>query len=89
MPKWVCTAIAAALWPAAMTIGVVLISPPILALYDGGALGASPLAPMTFISIGALVLSVGLCFVLRALLRAAAKHDAMRADASREVSREL
>jgi len=76
MPRWVSTAIAVALWPVAMTLGVVLVSAPVLALYDSGALGASPVAPMTYISIGALVVSLVVCFALRAILLAATKHGA-------------
>ena len=53
--RWVSTAIAIALWPMAMTLGMVLVSSPILALYYAGSLGPSPVAPMTFISIGAIV----------------------------------
>ncbi len=67
MPRWVGTAIAVAMWPVAMMLGVLFVSNPILALYDSGALGASPIAPMTYISIGALALSVVLCFALGAI----------------------
>ncbi len=74
MPRWVCTAIAVALWPVAMTLGMVLVSAPILALYDAGSLGPSPVAPMTFISIGAIALSVGICVALRAVLVAFTRH---------------
>ena len=74
MPRWVSTAIAIALWPVAMTLGMVLVSSPILALYDAGSLGSSPVAPMTFISIGAIVVSVGLCIALRAVLLAATRY---------------
>jgi hypothetical protein len=51
-----------------MTMSVVLISPPVLSLYDAGALGVSPVAPITFISLGALVISVAFALGVRALL---------------------
>ena len=74
MPKWVCTAVAAAIWPLAMTMSVVLVSPTVLSLYDAGAMGASPVAPITVISLGSLVISVAFCFAVRALLHFAARR---------------
>ena len=74
MPKWAGTAIAVAMWPVAMMLGVLFVSNPILALYDSGALGASPIAPMTYISIAALALSIVLCFALRAIFNSISKH---------------
>lgn len=74
MPRWVGTAVAIAMWPIAMMLGCLFVSNPILALYDSGALGASPVAPMTYISIGALALSVLLCFVLRAIVNSISRH---------------
>ena len=74
MPRWVGTAIAVAMWPVAMMLGVMFVSNPILALYDSGALGASPVAPMTYISIGALALSIVLCFALRAIFNSISKR---------------
>jgi len=78
MPRWVCTAAAAAAWPVAMTIGVVLISPPVLALYDAGLLGGAPTAPMTFIIVAALSLSVVLSMSIYALLHAYCDYDEER-----------
>ncbi len=74
MPRWAGTAIAVAMWPIAMMLGVLFVSNPILALYDSGALGASPVAPMTYISIGALALSVVLCFALRAIFNSISRR---------------
>jgi hypothetical protein len=62
------------MWPIAMMLGVLFVSNPILALYDSGALGASPVAPMTYISIGALALSIVLCFVLRAIVNSISRR---------------
>ena len=78
MPRWVCTVAAAAAWPVAMTIGVVLISPPVLALYEAGLLGTSPSAPMAFISIVAVALSMTLCVSIWALLRTYCEYDERR-----------
>jgi len=74
MPKWVSSAIAVALWPIAMMLAALFVSNPILALYDSGTLGSSPVAPMTAISISALVVSIVLCFVLRWILVAFSKR---------------
>jgi len=63
-----------ALWPIAMMLGAVFVSNPILALYDSGALGTSPVAPMTAISIGSLAVSIALCFALRAILLALSRR---------------
>jgi len=62
------------MWPIAMMLGVLFVSNPILALYDSGALGASPVAPMTYISIGAVALSLALCLVLRAIFNSISRH---------------
>ena len=78
MPRWVCTAAAAAAWPVAMTVGVMLISPPVLALYDAGLLGGAPAAPMTFIIIAAFILSVALSFSVYSLLHAYCDYDEAR-----------
>jgi hypothetical protein len=74
VPKRVCTMIAAAIWPLAMTMSIVLISPPVLTLYDAGAMGGSPVAPITVISLGALAVSVVFCFAVRSLLHYAVRR---------------
>ena len=74
MPRWAGTVIAVAMWPIAMMLGFLFVSNPILALYDSGALGASPIAPMTYISISALALSIVLCFALRAIFNSISRH---------------
>jgi len=78
MPRWVCAVAAAAMWPIAMTVGVILISPPVLALYDAGLLGAAPAAPMTFISVVALALSATLSISIWALLKTYCDYDEER-----------
>lgn len=78
MPRWVCTAAAAAAWPVAMTIGVILISPPVLALYDAGLLGTGPAAPMTVIIAAAVALSLLLSFSIWAVLHAYCDHGEVR-----------
>lgn len=70
MPKWLSAAIATALWPALMMFSVVALSPPVLELYNGGALGDSPVVAFAFISSGAFAISVLVCVAVWALLRA-------------------
>jgi len=70
MPKWLSAAIATALWPALMMLSMIALSPPVFELYNGGALGGSPVIPFAFISSGAFAISVLLCVGVWALLRA-------------------
>lgn len=82
MPRWACSVAAAAAWPVAMTIGAILISPPVLALYHEGLLGSSPVAPMTLISVAVLALSILLSASVYAITHAYCDHyEALEANA--------
>lgn len=68
MQRWVCGAIATALWPITFTLCVAGLSPLMFNLYESGEIARSPVALITLISTGALVISVGICLALWAAL---------------------
>lgn len=72
-----------------MTIGIILISPPVLTLYDAGLFGGSPAGPMTFISVVALALSVVFSLSVWAVLHAYCDYEEERSsDSSPAVERQ-